>query len=141
MRHRYKRHIENKQSQQSDNVNYTIIDFKSKNSARLDTQNVKLKFMTDKPISDYFAYKSSDYAIDNLSLFDNTKADNNSKSLVLYDDEPRQRDRTASSKKFTKDTYPPLTLNALMEYKPLIKAPGLGEFDNGKPKLFRLPET
>jgi hypothetical protein len=29
-------------------------------------------------------------------------------------------------------------MNALMEYKPIVKAPGAGEFDNGKPKLFKL---
>lgn len=33
--------------------------------------------------------------------------------------------------------YPPLTLNALMEYKPLIKAPGVGEFENGQTKLYK----
>ena len=27
-------------------------------------------------------------------------------------------------------------MNALMEYKPLLKAPGIGDFDNGRPKLF-----
>lgn len=34
--------------------------------------------------------------------------------------------------------FPPLTIDALMEYKPLIKAPGKGEFENGQTKLFKL---
>ena len=32
---------------------------------------------------------------------------------------------------------PPLSLNALMEYKPLITANGHGEFKHGKPTFFR----
>lgn len=35
-------------------------------------------------------------------------------------------------------SYPPLTLNALMEYRQTIQGPGNGPFDHGKPKLFKL---
>jgi hypothetical protein len=34
--------------------------------------------------------------------------------------------------------FPPLTMNALMEYKSVLKAPGKGEFYHGRPKVFRL---
>lgn len=33
--------------------------------------------------------------------------------------------------------FPPLTMDALMEYKPIIKAPGKGEFENGQTKLIK----
>ena len=32
--------------------------------------------------------------------------------------------------------YPPLSLNALNEYKNVVKAPGVGEFKHGKPTMW-----
>jgi hypothetical protein len=34
--------------------------------------------------------------------------------------------------------FPPLSMNALMEYKPVLVAPGKGDFDQGRPRVFKL---
>ena len=56
------------------------------------------------------------------------------KKRLRYLTELNEMIKVAGSSK----SFPPLTMNALMEYKALIKAPGTGEFENGRPKLFKL---
>lgn len=44
---------------------------------------------------------------------------------------------TSNTLEVTKEP-PPLTMNALMEYKHVINAPGRGEFFNGRPRFFKM---
>ena len=75
---------------------------------------------------------------------------NNERQLALAFYDNRQREATnvdsvaaaaESSRRNNSASYnycPPLTLNALMEYKQVIEAPGRGDFEHGRPRVFKI---
>ena len=163
MKHRYKQKLEKKMSEPNDNVIYDLLDSKnlseqSRNDSKQQqpSRRVRLEFLNDVSFRNYM----------NFVQVKETREENESavavtKALVLYDLENQQvktkKNRSAvltpiSTPNFFPDgsksersaaaaasgMFPPLTLNALMEYKAVLVAPGRGEFEHGRPKVFRL---
>jgi hypothetical protein len=126
MRHKYKKQLEKKLNNQTDSTNFNLIDYKNEKNTR--AQNVKLHFLSERPFTEYLG-RNMENSETNSSM-DLAKFEDKNKSLVLY----QESITTAEDNSLT---YPPLTINALMEYRPLLKAPGMGEFENGKPRFFK----
>ena len=129
----------------------SLIELRPQNSAQLQLGNhtVQLKFLDERPYSDYLSFNRSsatakldqdntvtteaeylstvrhnDVTTNRLGeIAEETSSMNDSKSLVLYDENAIVR-------------YPPLSMNALMEYRPQLIAPGTGSFKQGRVKLF-----
>lgn len=73
--------IDNKSFRHTDTAEYQMINSQNRHKSRYDTQNVRLKFLVEKPARDYISSKP-DY--DTQSLFESSKIDDNLKSLVIY---------------------------------------------------------
>lgn len=126
MRHKYKKQLEKKLSNQTDSTNFNLVDYKNEKNIR--AQNVRLQFLSEKPFTEYLG-RNADHSEPNTSM-ELVKLDDKNKSLVVYQESiTTTEDNTL--------TYPPLTLNALMEYRPLLKAPGIGDYKHGEPKFFK----
>jgi hypothetical protein len=110
------------------------------NKPKNDSQAVRLTFLSEIPYRHYLNQKWNEHPSPSQNE-DNEMENNNNKILAIYEDS--KQDTAKEVDKSRRDSlkpieYPPLTMNALMEYKPLIKAPGYGEFKHGKPKLFNM---
>lgn len=141
MRKKYKKRLEllNK----NEPTNFQMIDSKetnnSTNKSKLEVQNVKLHFLSERPAREYLNEKQKNEH-DTHRSSDISNSDD-IPQLQIVDSKPsfHEKIETALVPYDSKSvTYPPLSLNALMEYRPLIKAPGNGDFDNGQPKLFKM---
>ena len=133
MRHKYKKQLEKKMSSQTESTNYSLVEYNNKadrnaKPRHLETQNVRLHFLTERPYREYLSRNTEPLELN--SSMEMTRSEDKSKSLVVYEEE-------SANEASQLPTYPPLTINALMEYRPLLKAPGAGEFDHGKPRFFK----
>lgn len=126
-------------------THYNLIDAKldsNSNKTKLKIESVKLHFLPEKPHREYMKKDLNETNTSHLDL-DNSHNKTPIKDLVLFNGSSNTTnnvhfDQNSKPNDDLKSiSYPPLTMNALMEYKPLIKAPGVGDFDNGRPKLFR----
>lgn len=148
-------------------THYNLIDAKldsNSNKTKLKIESVKLHFLPEKPhreymkkdlnetntshldldnshnktpIKDLVLFNSSSNTTNNVHFDQNSKPNDDLSNLIRLDLNLIKTIILISSIFLESISYPPLTMNALMEYKPLIKAPGVGDFDNGRPKLFR----
>ena len=125
MRHKYKKQLEKKLSNQTDSTNFNLVDYKNEKNIR--AQNVRLQFLSEKPFTEYLG-RNAEQSEPNSSM-ELVNLEDKSRSLVLYQELIRTEDNPT--------TYPPLTLNALMEYRPLLKAPGAGDYKHGEPRFFK----
>ena len=136
MRHKYKKQLEKKLSNQTESTNFALVEYKNDKSAKLkhlEAQNVRLHFLTEKPYRDYLS-RNMEPSEMNSSMELARSTEDKSKSLVVYDEENASADTLLGNEA---PGYPPLTINALMEYRPLLKAPGAGDFEHGKPRFFK----
>ncbi|CAF0922621.1 unnamed protein product [Brachionus calyciflorus] len=119
MKNKYKRQMEEKQSQKSDSLDYTVVGMNMhSNRSKIEAQNVKLKFLEEKSYKSYLESKTELQDVLETTV---SKSLNERSNFFEYG---------INENKITSSIYPPLTLNALMEYKPLVKAPGYGNFEN-----------
>lgn len=125
MRHKYKKQLEKKLSNQTDSTNFNLVDYKNEKNTR--AQNVRLQFLSEKPFTEYLG-RNAEQSEPNSSM-ELANLEDKNRSLVLYQELIRTEDNPT--------TYPPLTLNALMEYRPLLKAPGSGDYKHGEPRFFK----
>ncbi len=92
--------------------------------------------MSEIPYHHYLNHKWNEHSSTSQNE-DNEMENENNKIVAIYEDSEKQEDKQKNDS-LQSVQYPPLSMNALMEYKPLIKAPGYGEFKHGKPKLFNM---
>lgn len=132
-RHKYRQELEKKTHEKSATVDYLMIKNRnsSEESSRPHVKNVKLTFLADKS-----SQMSTGIVKNQLN---ETKVDNTFDEL---DEKLRTKSTGPLSQNNVKDTrvsvFPPLTMNALIEYHQLVKAPGLGDFENGRAKMFKI---
>ncbi|RNA19303.1 hypothetical protein BpHYR1_017958 [Brachionus plicatilis] len=126
MSRKYKSDIRRKSTSKS--VDYSIVGLSYQDGkSKIEKQKLKLKFLEESPFQNYL----------NFSCESKSNSDMNSsksKKMNGFIDSP---DIKKEIKLKATSKFPPLTMNALMEYKPLLKAPGIGEFENGQTKLFK----
>lgn len=153
LRRKCKKRMEQNLLTKVDTPTFNLIDTSAKNDKnnklKMEIQNVKLHFLTERPAREYkgqnkVAAELND-TTQSLSLENNSNSDDVSQLRIedvkadrIYADNYADKMKAIVPYDSKAVSYPPLSMNALMEYKPLIKAPGTGEFDNGKPKLFKL---
>lgn len=143
MKKKYKKKLDQNLINKPDNANFHMIEppktggERRNSNAKMEIQNVKLHFLTERPAREYMGSKTHDNGDSTRSL-DMTQSDetsqlriehNKMKELEYHSDKTENALVPYDSKAVS---YPPLSMHALMEYKPMLKAPGAGEFDNGK---------
>jgi hypothetical protein len=116
MRHKYREALQKKLNESKDNVYLDLNDKK-----------FKLEFLRNESYRKYF--KRIDRKNKKNETEEVTKLSN-----VLFTN--NKEEKQTSSSRSTK--FAPLSLNALMEYKQVIVANGSGDFDQGRPKMFKV---
>lgn len=151
---KYKKKLDEHLAKQGDHANFQMIEnTKSNQSGRnsnlkMETQNIKLHFLSERPAREYMGSKGNDIenGDTNRSLYTDTTQSDNMSQLKIEDSKTKELEYQLPEKSENAlvpydskaVSYPPLSMHALMEYKPMIKAPGIGDFENGKRKLFKL---
>lgn len=158
MKKKYKKQLERNMAKQKDSVFYQMPDTKTLASdltgsqLKMEVHNIKLHFLPNKSSREYMVKRNTETNLnDTTRSSDITQSDESMSQLNIEDNKNRPKEieyhiqeskSTAQNALVPYDSknvsYPPLSMNALMEYKPLLKAPGTGDFDNGKPKLYKL---
>lgn len=114
MRREFKKKIERKQAEKNTPIDVPV--FKSGNGR---AKSVTLHFLDERPSVEY------------LQMSSDKPNDSNPLALAVYE-QPRREVMAEHN------SPPPLSMNALTEYKGTLRAPGVGEFSNGKPALFKI---
>lgn len=97
MKQKIRSRLERKAPNSNESVNYSLVEYKpdritQTSKPKIEIQNVKLHFLTEKPAREYLASKNEDI-IDNHSVLDISKTDKKSVDLLSYNEVEQKNSR------------------------------------------------